>query len=227
MKRFPFPLDADVPLYLAPDGRRVGVAVPAALPPLWRGRRRHRIPVGRGNPPRERSDDQQAALWARRAPDRRPDLRRRSRGDGRGRARSSPTCSQPEFIDINFGCPVKKVVQAQRRLGLPEGSRSRRSRSSAPSRAARRCRSRARSAAAGTRRCATRSTIALRCQDAGVRALALHPRTRTQMYTGQRALGGDRRRRRRARHPGARQRRHQDAAGRDPHAARDRLRGRS
>src|SRR6185436_18545157 len=26
--------------------------------------------------------------------------------------------------------------------------------------------------------------IALRCQDAGVRALALHPRTRTQMYTG-------------------------------------------
>ncbi len=26
--------------------------------------------------------------------------------------------------------------------------------------------------------------IALRCQDAGARALALHPRTRTQMYTG-------------------------------------------
>jgi nifR3 family TIM-barrel protein len=27
-------------------------------------------------------------------------------------------------------------------------------------------------------------TIALRCQDAGARALAIHPRTRTQMYTG-------------------------------------------
>ena len=27
-------------------------------------------------------------------------------------------------------------------------------------------------------------TIALRCQDAGARVLALHPRTRTQMYTG-------------------------------------------
>ena len=27
-------------------------------------------------------------------------------------------------------------------------------------------------------------TIALRCQDAGARALALHPRTRTQMYSG-------------------------------------------
>ena len=32
---------------------------------------------------------------------------------------------QPEFIDINFGCPVKKVVQAERRLGLPQGSRPR------------------------------------------------------------------------------------------------------
>ena len=49
--------------------------------------------------------------------------------------------------------------------------------------------------------------------------IALHPRTRTQMYYGQRALGRDRRRRRRARHPGARQRRHQDAARRVPHAA--------
>ena len=37
---------------------------------------------------------------------------------------------------------------------------------------------------AGTRKCATRVTIALRCQDAGVRAIALHPRTRTQMYSG-------------------------------------------
>ena len=27
-------------------------------------------------------------------------------------------------------------------------------------------------------------TIGLRCQDAGVKAIALHPRTRTQMYTG-------------------------------------------
>ena len=27
-------------------------------------------------------------------------------------------------------------------------------------------------------------TIGLRCQDAGARAIALHPRTRTQMYTG-------------------------------------------
>jgi hypothetical protein len=32
---------------------------------------------------------------------------------------------QPDFIDINFGCPVKKVVKAERRLGVPQGPRPR------------------------------------------------------------------------------------------------------
>ena len=91
---------------------------------------------------------------------------------------------QPEFIDINFGCPVKKVV---RRLGgsgcLQDLSLVERV---------------IRGVIAGTHlpvTCKIRSgwneetrdpvTIALRCQDAGVRAIALHPRSRTQMYTGQ------------------------------------------
>ena len=90
---------------------------------------------------------------------------------------------QPEFIDINFGCPVKKVVS---RLGgsgcLQDLSLVERV---------------IRAVVSGTHlpvTCKIRSgwneavrdpvTIALRCQDAGVRALALHPRTRTQMYTG-------------------------------------------
>ena len=90
---------------------------------------------------------------------------------------------QPEFIDINFGCPVKKVVT---RLGgsgcLQDLSLVQRV---------------IRAVVSGTHlpvTCKIRSgwneavrdpvTIALRCQDAGVRALALHPRTRTQMYTG-------------------------------------------
>ena len=90
---------------------------------------------------------------------------------------------QPEFIDINFGCPVKKVVKRNggsgclRDLGLVQEV--------------------IRSVAANTHLPVTvkiRSgwneemrnpvEIALRCQDAGARALALHPRTRTQMYTG-------------------------------------------
>jgi len=90
---------------------------------------------------------------------------------------------QPEFIDINFGCPVKKVVKRNggsgclKDLGLVQSV--------------------IKSVIAGTHLPVTvkiRSgwseemrdpvQIALRCQDAGARALALHPRTRTQMYSG-------------------------------------------
>ncbi len=89
----------------------------------------------------------------------------------------------PEFIDINFGCPVKKVVRRNggsgclRDLGLVESV--------------------IRSVSRATTlpvTCKIRSgwneemrdpvTIALRCQDAGARVVTLHPRTRTQMYSG-------------------------------------------
>ncbi len=89
----------------------------------------------------------------------------------------------PEFIDINFGCPVKKVVKRNggsgclKDMGLVQSV--------------------IRAVSAGTHLPVTvkiRSgwseelrdpvAIALRCQDAGARALALHPRTRAQMYTG-------------------------------------------
>jgi nifR3 family TIM-barrel protein len=90
---------------------------------------------------------------------------------------------QPEFIDINFGCPVKKVVRRNggsgclRDLDLVQRV--------------------IRAVSAATHlpvTCKIRSgwseemrdpvQIALRCQDAGARVLALHPRTRTQMYSG-------------------------------------------
>lgn len=90
---------------------------------------------------------------------------------------------QPDFIDINFGCPVKKVVKRNggsgclRDLDLVESV--------------------IRSVSRATTlpvTCKIRSgwneemrdpvTIALRCQDAGARVLTLHPRTRTQMYSG-------------------------------------------
>ena len=90
---------------------------------------------------------------------------------------------QPDFIDINFGCPVKKVVKRNggsgclRDLDLVQTV--------------------IRNVAAATSLPVTvkiRSgwneemrdpvAIALRCQDAGARALTLHPRTRTQMYSG-------------------------------------------
>ncbi len=90
---------------------------------------------------------------------------------------------QPDFIDINFGCPVKKVVRRNggsgclRDLDLVQQV--------------------IRAVISGTHlpvTCKIRSgwseemrdpvKIGLKCQEAGVRAIALHPRTRTQMYTG-------------------------------------------
>jgi nifR3 family TIM-barrel protein len=90
---------------------------------------------------------------------------------------------QPEFIDINFGCPVKKVVQRNggsgclRDMDLVAGI-------------IRRC-------VAATHLPVTVKTrsgwsettrdpvgIALRMQDAGARAFTLHARTRTQMFSG-------------------------------------------
>jgi nifR3 family TIM-barrel protein len=90
---------------------------------------------------------------------------------------------QPEFIDINFGCPVKKVVQRNggsgclRDMGLVETI--------------------IRRAVAATHVPVTVKTrsgwseetrdpvgIALRMQDAGAKAFTLHARTRTQMFAG-------------------------------------------
>ncbi len=90
---------------------------------------------------------------------------------------------QPDFVDINFGCPVKKVVRRNggsgclRDLGLVSEV--------------------IRAVAKATHLPVTVKTrsgwneemrdpvkIALVCQDAGARVLALHARTRTQMYTG-------------------------------------------
>ena len=90
---------------------------------------------------------------------------------------------RPEFIDINFGCPVKKVVQRNggsgclRDMDLVEKI--------------------IRAVVGATHVPVTVKTrsgwsedsrdpvgIALRMQDAGARAFTLHARTRTQMFTG-------------------------------------------
>jgi nifR3 family TIM-barrel protein len=90
---------------------------------------------------------------------------------------------RPEFIDINFGCPVKKVVQRNGGSGclrdLPLVTRI------------------IQAVVAATHLPVTVKTrsgwsddgrdpvgIALRMQDAGARAFTLHPRTRTQMFAG-------------------------------------------
>ena len=90
---------------------------------------------------------------------------------------------QPDYVDINFGCPVKKVVRNNggsgclKDMSLVGGIiRAVRTATHLPVTV------KIRSGWDETQRDPV--TIALRCQDAGAQALALHPRTRTQMYTG-------------------------------------------
>lgn len=90
---------------------------------------------------------------------------------------------QPEFIDINFGCPVKKVVQRNGGSGCLRDM-------DLVATIIRRC-------VAATHLPVTVKTrsgwsetnrdpvgIALRMQDAGAKAFSLHARTRTQMFAG-------------------------------------------
>jgi len=90
---------------------------------------------------------------------------------------------QPDFVDINFGCPVKKVVRNNggsgclKDMGLVQGIiRAVKVATRLPVTV------KIRSGWDETQRDPVE--IALRCQDAGAQALTLHPRTRTQMYQG-------------------------------------------
>jgi nifR3 family TIM-barrel protein len=91
---------------------------------------------------------------------------------------------RPEFVDINFGCPVKKVVQRNggsgclRDLDLVQ-------------RIIRACMTATHLPVTVKTRSGWNDElrdpvgIALRMQDAGARAFTLHARTRTQMFSGQ------------------------------------------
>ena len=182
MKRFPFPLDVGVPLYLAPMAgvsespfrrlcRRFGADVVVTEFLSAEGIRRE-------NP---------ATIDKLRfGPEERPIGVQIFGADAAAMGEAAAFVTDvfaPEFIDINFGCPVKKVVKRNGGSGclkdlnlVQDVIRAVSRNTSLPV------------------TCKIRSgwneemrdpvTIALRCQDAGVRVLTLHPRTRTQMYSG-------------------------------------------
>jgi tRNA-dihydrouridine synthase B len=90
---------------------------------------------------------------------------------------------EPDFLDINFGCPVKKVVSRNggsgclRDLGLVDSIiHAVRSAISIPTTVKIR--------SGWSEELRNPVEIALRCQDAGAEVLTLHARTRTQMYSG-------------------------------------------
>ena len=90
---------------------------------------------------------------------------------------------QPDFLDINFGCPVKKVVSRNGGSGclrdldlVQQIIRAVSSAIAIPTTV------KIRSGWNEEQR--NPVEIALRCQDAGARVLTLHARSRTQMYSG-------------------------------------------
>ena len=90
----------------------------------------------------------------------------------------------PDFLDINFGCPVKKVVRRNggsgclRDLGLVEAIiRAVDGATSLPTSV------KIRSGYDEARRDPV--AIGRRCEEAGARWITLHPRTRTDMYSGE------------------------------------------
>ena len=90
---------------------------------------------------------------------------------------------EPDFVDINFGCPVKKVVRRNGGSGCLRDLDLVQTILRAVSKATHlpvTCKIRS----GWSEEMRDPVGIALRCQDAGARVLALHARTRTQMYTG-------------------------------------------
>jgi nifR3 family TIM-barrel protein len=90
---------------------------------------------------------------------------------------------RPDFVDINFGCPVKKVVRRNGGSGclkdldlVQQIIRAVAAAISLPTTVKIR--------SGWSEEMRDPVTIALRCQDAGARVLAIHPRTRSQMYSG-------------------------------------------
>jgi tRNA-dihydrouridine synthase B len=182
MKRFPFPLHADVPLYLAPMAgvsespfrrlcRRFGADVVVTEFLSAEGIRR---------------ENEATISKLRFGPDERPIGVQIFGADPNAMGEAAAFVTdvfQPEFIDINFGCPVKKVVKRNGGSGCLKDLSL--------------VHDIIRAVARSTHLPVTVKTrsgwnedtrdpvgIALRMQDAGARAFTLHARTRTQMYSG-------------------------------------------
>ncbi len=124
---------------------------------------------------------------------------------------------EPDFLDINFGCPVKKVVSRNGGSGclrdldlVRDIIRAVKGAISIPTTVKIR--------SGWSEELRDPVQIALRCQDAGAEVLTLHARTRTQMYSGDGQLGRDRGGQGGAGHPGDRQRRRVERRGRQAHA---------
>ncbi len=182
MTKFPFAVDAEIPLYLAPMAgvsespfrrlcRRFGADVVVTEFLSAEGIRRENAATL--DKLRFGSDERPIGVQIFGADP-------QAMGDA---ARLVTDVFGPEFIDINFGCPVKKVVRRNggsgclKDLDLVEQV-IRAVSSATPLPVTVKIRS------GWSEEMRDPVKIGLRCQDSGARAIALHPRTRTQMYSG-------------------------------------------
>ncbi len=108
-------------------------------------------------------------------------------GDPAGMAEAAELVTrhyEPDFIDINFGCPVKKVVRRNggsgclRDLGLTTDI-------IAAVRGATKLPVTVKTRSGWDEPSRDPVRVALTCQEAGAQVLTLHPRTRAQMYRGE------------------------------------------
>ena len=175
------PVEIPTRLVLAPDGRRQRAGVPPPGPPLRCGPRVLRD----GQLCRDRAPQRAHARLppgrVRRAPARDPALRLRAGDDGRGGADGQ--AAGADLVDLNFGCPVRKVTKTGAGATLLDD----------PDHAARIVSAIAdaveipvtvklrRGLRDGSRDCLV---VGPRLVEAGAASLTLHPRSAQQMYTG-------------------------------------------
>jgi len=182
MKRFPFPLTSTVPLYLAPMAgvsespfrricRRFGADVVVTEFLSAEGIRR---------------ENEATISKLRFGPDERPIGVQIFGADPVGMAEAAAFVTdvfQPEFIDINFCCPVKKVVKRNGGSGCLRDLNLVQEIIRAVSRATH-LPVTVKTRSGWNEEMRDPVGIALRVQDAGARVFTLHARTRTQMYSG-------------------------------------------
>src|SRR5690606_28096860 len=163
-------------------GRGERGALPAPVPQFRRGCRRQRVRQRRGFAPRQRAHARLSAFRRRRAP-----IGVQIFGaDPAAMAEAAALVEEvyrPDFLDINFGCPVKKVVKRNggsgclRDLDLVDAIiRAVADAIDIPTTVKIR--------SGWSEETRDPVGIALRCQDAGAQVLTLHARSRTQMYSG-------------------------------------------
>jgi len=180
--RFPYPVEHSVPLFLAPMAgvsespfrricRSFGADVVVSEFLSCEGLRRGRKSVHDGAYFTEQERPLGIQLYG---------------ADPGGMAEAAELVTQhyqPDFVDINFGCPVKKVVRRNggsgclQDLDLVQGIiRAVRNATHLPVTVKIR--------SGWDEETRDPVTIALRCRDAGAQTITLHPRTRSQMFGG-------------------------------------------